>query len=42
MPQVTSLERQNQQTEMSDMIILGLRLTEGVSREDFESVSGWD
>ncbi len=40
MPQVTSLERQNQQTEMSDMMILGLRLTEGVSRERFRERFG--
>jgi len=40
MPQVTSLEHQNQQTEMSDMMILGLRLTEGVSREIFRERFG--
>jgi putative oxygen-independent coproporphyrinogen III oxidase len=40
MPQVTSLEHQNQPTEMSDMMILGLRLTEGVSRERFRERFG--
>jgi oxygen-independent coproporphyrinogen-3 oxidase len=40
MLQVTSLERQSEQTEMSDMMILGLRLTEGVSRERFRERFG--
>ena len=40
MPQVTSLERLSEQTEMSDMMILGLRLTEGVSRERFRERFG--
>jgi len=31
MPQVTSLERLDAQTEMADTVILGLRLTEGVA-----------
>jgi len=40
MPQVTSLERLSEQTEMSDTMILGLRLTDGVSRERFRERFG--
>lgn len=40
MPQVTSLERLDEQTEMSDMVILGLRLVEGVSLQRFRDRFG--
>jgi oxygen-independent coproporphyrinogen-3 oxidase len=40
MPQVTSLERQDEQTEISDTVILGLRLVEGVSLQRFRERFG--
>ena len=40
MPQVTSLERLDAQTEMADTVILGLRLTEGVALDGFRQRFG--
>jgi len=40
MPQVTSLERLDAQTEMADTVILGLRLTEGVALDGFRARFG--
>ncbi len=40
MPQVTSLERLDEQTEMADTLILGLRLTDGVALEAFRERFG--
>ena len=40
MPQVTSLERLDAQTEMADTVILGLRLTEGVALDGFRERFG--
>jgi len=40
MPQVTSLERLDVQTEMADTVILGLRLAEGISLDGFRERFG--
>jgi oxygen-independent coproporphyrinogen-3 oxidase len=40
MPQVASLERLDEQTEMADTVILGLRLAEGVSLRRFRERFG--
>ena len=42
MPQVTFIERLDAATALADAVILGLRLTEGISLEAFEQRSGTD